>query len=124
MAWPEIVEEDGFVTVESDPTGKMIGDPGAKMDAGKDDLLTVLQTFPDALAAVSDIVKYGAEIKGYGWGAWKEVPQGEERYKRAAIRHLIAYGNDDESHLLHAAHAAFNALAVLSFEIERKRDTQ
>ena len=113
MAWPEIVEEDGFVTVESDPTGKMIGDPGAKMDAGKDDL-----------AAVSDIVKYGAEIKGYGWGAWKEVPQGEERYKRAAIRHLIAYGNDDESHLSHAAHAAFNALAVLSFEIERKRDTQ
>tara|TARA_R110000803_G_scaffold206702_2_gene274137 strand:+ start:855 stop:1214 length:360 start_codon:yes stop_codon:yes gene_type:complete len=117
------MDDDGFETIypEKDPTGKQLGEAGAKMDAGKEDLLTVMQAFPEALAAVSEIAEYGAEKKGYGWGAWKDVPDGEERYKRACIRHIIKPGADKESKLSHAAHAAWNALAVLSLEIKNKR---
>ncbi len=97
-----------------------LGQPGCKLDQGKPDLLTALQQFPDALAAVSEISRYGAEVKGYGWNSWKEVEDGEERYKRAMIRHASVTGPDDESGLSSAAHTAWNVLASLSFEIKRE----
>ena len=79
---------------ETDPTGKTLGEDGAKMDNGKIDLLTVLQQFPNALSEVN-------------------------RYKRALLRHTIKDGVDSESKLLHSSHAAWNALAVLEFELKK-----
>lgn len=104
-----------------DPTGKKLGDPGAKMDAGKDDLVTALEQFPNAIAAVSEVCKYGAEIKGYGWSAWRDVPDGTARYKKALVRHVIGPEIDEESGLDSLAHAAWNALAILEFEINKRK---
>ena len=106
---------------QSDPTGRKLGEPGAKMDAGKPDLLTSLRQFPNALAALSDVSIYGAETKGYGWNAWKLVPKGEERYRQACVRHISTADFDDESGLAHAAHAAWNALAVRECEMKRRK---
>jgi hypothetical protein len=89
------------------------------MDNGKIDLLTVLQQFPNALDAVSQICNYGAVEKGYGWEAWRSVTNGFTRYKRALLRHAIKDGVDSESKLLHSSHAAWNALAVLEFELRK-----
>ena len=104
---------------ETDPTGKTLGEDGAKMDNGKIDLLTVLQQFPNALSEVSKICNYGAVKKGYGWEAWRSVTNGFTRYKRALLRHAIKDGVDSESKLLHSSHAAWNALAVLEFELKK-----
>lgn len=103
---------------QADPNGVQLGEPGAKLDLGKQDLLTALRTFPRALSLVSEVARYGAEDKGYGWGAWRHVVDGESRYTKALVRHLIVTGDDQESKLPHAAHAAWNALAVLELSLE------
>ena len=45
------MDDDGFETIypEKDPTGKKLGEAGAKMDAGKEDLLTVMQAAAESL---------------------------------------------------------------------------
>ena len=100
---------------ESDPTGRAAHDPGAKLDSGKNRLGLVLHGFPRALEAVGQIGTYGAEK--YSPNGWMEVPDGINRYSDAMYRHLLreALGepSDQESGLLHAAHAAWNALARL-----------
>jgi hypothetical protein len=110
------------VSSETDPTGRNLGDAGAKMDEGKPDLFTAIKEFPNALAAVAEVAKYGAEIKGYGWGAWRHVPHGVRRYARACVRHLVKDGLDNESVLQHSAHAAWNALAKLELEIAARKE--
>ena len=75
-----------------DPTGKILGEPGAKMDAGKPDLVTAL-----------------------------DVPDGSARYKKALVRHIVGPDFDEESGLRSLAHAAWNALAVLEFEINKRK---
>jgi hypothetical protein len=88
-----------------------------KFDEGKPPMLRgVLHSFPRALEAVAFVSQYG--LKKYGrddnsWHGWKLVPDGQDRYADALVRHLAAHGYDEESGLLHAAHAAWNALAVL-----------
>jgi len=102
---------------QSDPTGRKIGEAGAKMDAGKADYLTALEQFPRAIALVSDVCTFGAEIKGYGWSAWRDVPNARHRYTKAELRHMLAVGLDDESGMTHSAHRAWCALAVLELEL-------
>jgi hypothetical protein len=62
---------------------------------------------------------FGAEK--YTDNGWMDVPDGEARYTDALLRHVLAdlggRSKDEESGLLHAAHAAWNALAVLDLKL-------
>lgn len=116
---PKLREPDTVLTdVEQDPDGRQPDEPGAKLDAGKP-RMGLLSDFRHALVVVGQVATFGAEK--YSPGGWLSVPDGERRYQDALWRHLLADGETDEqSGLLHAAHAAWNALAVLELELRRK----
>ena len=88
-----------------------------KHDSGKSPVFRgVFKYFPKALQAVADISAMGA--KKYSWGGWKDSATFADvhRFEDALGRHLLdeqVEGWYDESNLLHAAHAAWNALAKL-----------
>ena len=63
---------------EADPTGRNPHEPGAKVDAGKDEYDMVLFSFPNALAKVDRVGKFGA--RKYTKGGFLEVPNGQRRY--------------------------------------------
>jgi len=96
--------------------------PGAKLDTGKVRPALVLDGFSKALLAVSEVGTFGANK--YTDNGWKEVPNGLQRYKDAKYRHQLseAAGElyDPESHLLHAAHEAWNALARLELLLKEQ----
>ena len=110
---------------ESDPTGRKASDPGAKMDAGKVRPGLLFNGMPRALWAVAEVATFGADK--YTDGGWLTVPNGEARYNDAKLRHLLkkAMGEltDADSHKLHLAHEAWNALATLELYL-REQDTQ
>ena len=89
-----------------------------KHDSGKSPVFRgVFKYFPKALKAVADISAMGA--KKYSWGGWKDSATFADvyRFEDALGRHLLNEHvdgwYDPESNLLHAAHAAWNALAKL-----------
>jgi hypothetical protein len=87
--------------------------PGAKLDGGKPDA-SLLLDFGRALAAVAQVGTFGKEK--YTRGGWISVPDGQNRYTAAMMRHLLAEAyelRDPESGLMHAAHAAWGALSRL-----------
>lgn len=102
---------------ELDPNGLDPHQPGAKLDAHKP-MAGVLHDFSLALMAVAAVGDFGA--KKYSRGGWQHVPNGEDRYFDAFWRHLLASRHEDldpDSGLLHAAHQAWNALAVLELRL-------
>lgn len=110
------------VLTEADPHGRNPHEPGAKLDLGKTPVMRgALQYFPRALAAVADVSLHGAQK--YAWKGWEDVPNGEVRYGDALGRHLlkeeIEGDLDADSGMLHAAHTAWNALAVLELKLRR-----
>ena len=89
-------------------------DPGVKHDGGKERAHLVLSGFSRALLEVAQVGTYGAAK--YTDNGWESVPNGFARYSDAMLRHILAESkgkHDEESGLLHAAHAAWNALARL-----------
>ena len=115
----------GRIDMSKDPNGKDQHEAGAKLDAGKNRLGLVLSDFSRALQAVGMIGTYGANK--YTPHGWLSVPDARQRYTDAMFRHLFAEAEgrskDDESQLLHSAHAAWNALARLELmlrESEKK----
>lgn len=112
----------GYEVMESDPLGILAHEPGAKLDAGKNRLGLVIHGFARSLQAVGGVGTYGANK--YSDDGWVSVPNGEARYTDALYRHLLdeAAGEefDPDSKLLHAAHAAWNALARLDLMLRRK----
>lgn len=103
---------------------------GKKLDTGKTPLLQgVLAYFPNALAAVGKVSEYGAKKYNldYADKNWSRVDGGLGRYGDALARHTTRHAAgeayDPESHLLHVAHAAWNALAVLELVL-REDDLQ
>ena len=104
---------------EKDPTGKSPHEAGAKLDAGKRRDGLVLLGFSRALAAVSAVGTYGANK--YTDNGWMSVPNGVNRYTDALLRHILSEASgeltDKDTGLLHAAHAAWNALARLDLMI-------
>ena len=89
---------------------------GIKYDGGKSPVFRgALSYFPRAISAVADVSAFGA--KKYAWKGWEQVEDGYDRYSDALARHLAYEGKgesyDPDSNLLHAAHAAWNALARL-----------
>ena len=110
------------MSTEADPTGRKPSDPGAKLDQGKVRVGLVLGGFANALMEVSKVGTYGAAK--YSDNGWKEVPNGIARYTDAFFRHnlknMMGERLDPEWKLLHLAHAAWNALAVLELELQKK----
>lgn len=106
--------------IEKDPTGKKPHELGAKLDSGKAPVWRgALSYFPRAIVVVSSISDFGA--KKYAWKGWESVPDGFNRYSDALARHLLAEGYeelDPDSGILHAGHAAWNALARLEFKLK------
>lgn len=105
---------------ESDPYGKDPHEPGAKMDAGKVQAGLLLD-FSRALWAVAEVGTYGANK--YTRRGWQFVPNAEERYEDALMRHLLKLRNepvDAESGLDVLAQVAWNALAVLELKLQRE----
>lgn len=104
---------------EKDPNGKNPHEAGAKLDAGKRRDGLVLLGFSRALAAVSTVGTYGANK--YTDNGWMSVPNGVNRYTDALLRHILSEASgeltDKDTGLLHAAHAAWNALARLDLMI-------
>lgn len=99
------------------PTGHP---PGVKLDAGKPTPRLIVQSMPRAMLAVSEVGAYGAAK--YSPDGWAEVPDGFARYTDAMLRHLMTEGitsRDEESGLLHAAHAAWGAIARLELLLRR-----
>lgn len=105
---------------ESDPNGISQHEPGAKLDAGKNRLGLVFSGFALALQAVGAVGTYGANK--YTDEGWEAVPDANKRYTDAMLRHLFKEFSgehlDQETGFLHAAHAAWNALARLEKIIE------
>lgn len=94
---------------------------GMKYDGDKPRMDLLVDGCPNALEAVAGVLTFGA--KKYAAHSWHTVPEGEARYKAALLRHLTARGkgelHDDESGLLHLAHAACDALFILELEMRR-----
>ena len=111
--------------VQRDPWGKNPHEEGAKLDAGKNRMGLVMSGFPRALLAVGEIATYGANK--YTPNGWVSVPNGKERYTDAMYRHLLEEAQgaeyDEESHMRHAAHAAWNALARLELLLREREQT-
>lgn len=106
---------------ESDPSGRAAHHPGAKLDAGKT-LAGVLLDFGNALERVARVGTFGAEK--YTRGGWQSVPEGEQRYEDALMRHLLELrnldGTDPQTGMPHLWHVAWNVLAVIELQ-ERKK---
>ena len=105
---------------EIDPYGLDPNDPGAKLDHGKVKA-GVLEDFSRALWEVARVGTFGANK--YSRGGWKDVPNGEERYKDAKWRHLlkreIEGEIDEDSQCLHLAQEVWNGLAELEFMLRK-----
>lgn len=111
---------------EHDPTGRDQHEPGAKLDGGKLLPNLVLGRFARALEAVTEVGTYGA--RKYIPRGWETVPDGVERYSEAMMRHWLAEQQgiefDEESHLRHATHLAWNALARLELMLREVEGQQ
>jgi hypothetical protein len=111
---------------ETDPNGLAQHAPGAKLDAGKNRLSMVLFAFSRAIEAVGRCGTFGAAK--YTDGGWQFVPNGEQRYTDALLRHLMREGqgetHDPDSELPHATHAAWNSLARLELILRRMEQEQ
>lgn len=88
-------------------------EPGVKYDAKK----RRFGLLPwKGVAQVVDVLEYGAN-KYPSADNWRKVSDGENRYKEALLRHVVAYvsgeSHDPESGLPHLAHAVCCALFLL-----------
>ena len=112
--------------METDPNGLDQHEPGAKVDAGKPRVHLIYDAMPRALWQIAAVGTFGAEK--YTDHGWQEVPDAINRYRDAMYRHQIkrAAGElfDQDSGLLHAAHEAWNALAILELTVRQINEFQ
>ena len=91
---------------------------GRKDDAGK---LRYTLLPLDALESVVRVLEHGAAK--YGVGNWRHVPDLQQRYVDATLRHVLAHQRgettDPESGLPHLAHAVCSLLFLLETRSER-----
>lgn len=96
---------------------------GLKYDSGKLLFSCLTRGLALPLRAVAAVLTYGAQK--YKRDSWQTVPNAKERYEDALDRHLNAWKSgeqrDEESGMLHLAHAACNVLFILWFEITENK---
>lgn len=98
---------------------------GIKYDTAKPAVGEMIKDFAPAIREIARVWKFGAGK--YGKSNWKELEDAENRYTNAMVRHLLAEEEnmfDDESHLLHASHVAWNAIVRLWFILLKKEWTK
>lgn len=119
----EQAQDPAGKNTEYDPNGFSPHAPGAKLDAGKNRLGLVLGGFAGALEQVGLVGTGGAVT--YSDNGWKSVPDGAARYEDAMLRHWNAIKKgeqiDPKTGLLHQAHLAWNALAVLELTLKEPK---
>lgn len=119
---PEIQYITDDFAADSDPFGKSPHAPGAKVDAGKVRMHLITGGMARAITAVARIGTFGAAK--YSDNGWITVPDGFRRYEDAQQRHAASRHmgeiNDPESHELHLAHEAWNALAKLDLYLREQ----
>jgi len=87
-----------------------------KHDTDKPRMSYVMNGFADALLMVGMVGTKGAEV--HGDNTWQNIENPIERYNSALWRHKLQGGTiDPQFDLLHDAHAAWNALAVLQLRL-------
>lgn len=97
---------------------------GKKHDQGKAQPALVLHSMSRAVQAVVEVATFGAGK--YSPDNWLLVPDAINRYSNAKQRHMLlgaTESHDEESGLLHAAHEAWNALAVLELMLRDAQST-
>lgn len=96
-----------------------------KNDIQDDKLRWDLLPLP-TIEKIVEVYHFGA--KKYAPNSWQNLPDGKERYRAALLRHMVEIekGNDvdTESGLLHAAHLAWNAIAMLYFSMKEQYKQQ
>ena len=95
---------------------------GIKYDSDKLRIAEMIEDFKEPLLELCKVWEFGANK--YSKSNWKQLDNGRDRYSNALLRHLLAEVDnpvDDESHLLHASHIAFNALARLYFILKERK---
>ena len=92
---------------------------GTKLDSNKPHPRLILDLMAPALCEVIKVADYGAEK--YSEEGYAKVVDPIKRYTDALYRHQLALAcgetHDPESGLPHRAHIAWNALALLNFEV-------
>lgn len=77
----------------------------------------------DLIEKIVEVYDFGS--KKYEPNTWKQLENGEERYRAALFRHLCAHQKgelrDPESNLLHMQHVCWNAIALLHFAVEKEK---
>ena len=95
---------------------------GLKFDSGKPRWSLLMQGCCRALLGVVNVLTFGA--KKYSADSWRQVENGEERYRDALYRHLNAIESgeviDPESGESHWAHVATNALFLEELRLAAK----
>lgn len=129
--WEELIEEDllykqnntfdkGFFERMTLHTPIPLKKEGVKYSPEKAPMGMLLKQFPLALEAIAKRSKIGHdkyEDFDSDWMNFKRVPNAEEEYLNATVRHLAEIG-DDESPLEHLKAAAWNILATLQLKLE------
>lgn len=107
--------------IEKDPHGTDPHALGAKLDAGKLQPWLFFSGFANALEKVANVTTIGAAK--YTRNGWLTVPNGEERYMEAYMRHAMKLGqgqiyDTDPGGIgtKHLAQMIWNLLAVLELE--------
>jgi hypothetical protein len=98
---------------------------GMKFDNDKPRMHLFLNDMNLAVLEVGKVATFGA--KKYADRNWRKVDNLHERYSSALYRHLLEDSfeggdKDSESGILHAAHAAWCALARLQILIEKEKE--
>lgn len=90
------------------------------------------EAFPNAVMEIARMMSWAEEIKGYKPNDFKNLPNADVEFPAAASRHrvkgFIQKANgiapidrvDDESGIVHLAHAAFNIMAELELVLTGK----
>lgn len=93
-------------------------DRGLKFDTGK---LRYSLIPTSTLKGIAEVLTFGAEK--YAPNSWQTIPNAEERYLDALIRHLESWRAgetyDNESNLHHLKHLLCNASFLLWFEEQK-----
>lgn len=121
----KLVEELKKIMAEKDPNGKNPHQSGAKLDAGKSPVFRgLLDYFPRALMSIAEVSEVGS--KKYCWKGWETVEDGINRYSDALLRHMckdsLGEERDIDTNLLHKAHTAWGALAVLELYLREQEE--
>lgn len=97
-----------------------------KFDAGKPRWSLLTAGMPRSLLGVVSVLTFGA--RKYAAHSWRQVPNGQERYKDAMYRHLSAIEGgeavDPESGLSHWSHVACNALFLHELELQNQSNKE